>query len=121
MSEKIEIKLEDGKYTYVLEPDRGMQYALRYGQPWRDLCGDNLIYWMGVRIVELERQVAELRKDAQKAINDAYYEGFFARATHNDTQVNNEDEEFAKSTAKRDIAALAQAKKAAKLKENYNG
>ena len=49
----VRIELNDGKYTYVREPD-GKQYALRYGEEWRALTGDNLIYWMALRIEELE-------------------------------------------------------------------
>ena len=29
----------DGKYTIYHDKDRGLQ-ALRYGEKWRDLCGD---------------------------------------------------------------------------------
>lgn len=47
-----QIELNGGKYTYVF--DQGKQYALRYGEPWRDLTGDNLVYWMAAKIQELE-------------------------------------------------------------------
>lgn len=53
----MKIELDNGKYTYVF--DGGKQYALRHGEPWRDLTGDNLTYWMGCRIEELEQQLAE--------------------------------------------------------------
>lgn len=49
------IELDEGKYTYVF--DGGEQYALRYGEPWRDLTGDNLVYWMAARILDLEEQL----------------------------------------------------------------
>lgn len=49
---QFKIDLQDGKYTYVF--DNGNQYALRYGESWRDLVGDNLVYAMACRIQELE-------------------------------------------------------------------
>lgn len=60
------IELNEGKYTYVFH-ESGGQEALRYGEPWRSLTGDNLVYWMACRIVELEEQVQiyaeKLRKE----------------------------------------------------------
>lgn len=51
-TEKIE--LGDGKYTLVLEDNDRKFYALRYGEEWRDLIGDNLIFEMFYKIKELE-------------------------------------------------------------------
>lgn len=52
MSEE-RITVADGKYTVI--NDNGNLSALRHGEPWaRDLVGDNLVYWMFVRIRELE-------------------------------------------------------------------
>lgn len=53
------IELEDGKYTYLL--DEGAQKALRYGEPWRDLCGDKFIYSMACEIERLQAENAELQ------------------------------------------------------------
>lgn len=52
------IELNDGKYTYVAD-GKGRQKALRYGEEWRDLTGDNLIYWMACKIEELEEKLKE--------------------------------------------------------------
>ena len=41
MSDDLRITLENGKYTYVLKD--GQQFALRYGELWRDLTGDNFV------------------------------------------------------------------------------
>lgn len=49
------VDLAGGKYT-VINRD-GHLSALRYGEPWRDLVGDNLVYWMMVRIQELEAEL----------------------------------------------------------------
>jgi hypothetical protein len=45
------IQLDGGKYTVV--SDKGGLRALRNGQEWRDLSGDNLVYYMLCRIEEL--------------------------------------------------------------------
>lgn len=52
----MKIELDDGKYTYV--NDAQGQRALRYGEPWRDLTGDNFVYCLAARIEELEQQLA---------------------------------------------------------------
>lgn len=39
MKEKIEL---DGKYTVVLTNNGGSFRALRYGEEWRDLTGDDM-------------------------------------------------------------------------------
>lgn len=52
---QMKIDLNDGKYTYIF--DNGKQKALRHGEEWRDLTGDNLIYWMACRIQELEEEL----------------------------------------------------------------
>lgn len=37
------VDLEGGKCTVVM-PNNGGLHALRYGEPWRDLTGDKLVY-----------------------------------------------------------------------------
>lgn len=65
---KESITVSDGKYTVI--NDAGKLTALRNGEPWgRDLVGDNLIYWMFVRIRELEAAVA--LKSAPQHSSDA--------------------------------------------------
>ncbi len=55
MSE-ISIKLDNGKYE-VKETASGSLIALRHGEVWRDLCGDNLIYNMAYEIESLRAQL----------------------------------------------------------------
>ena len=43
----------DGKYT-LIERTPGHLVALRYGEDWRDLCGDHLIYALYDRLCKLE-------------------------------------------------------------------
>ena len=48
------IHLDNGKYTVVREGNGRVFKALRYGEEWRDLIGDNLILALCDRIEELE-------------------------------------------------------------------
>lgn len=61
------IILAEGKYEilYNFDPEEGeiVFSALRYGEPWRDLTGDNLIFYLAHRISELEY---ELGKDKEE-------------------------------------------------------
>jgi hypothetical protein len=50
------ISLYDGKYEVIHNSNPYEFKALRYGEPWRDLCGDNLILQMFFRILELEEE-----------------------------------------------------------------
>jgi len=54
--ELVRVSVANGKYTYVL-PQVGRAYALRYGEKWRDCCGDNFILALAQRIEELENGV----------------------------------------------------------------
>jgi len=45
------LELENGKYT-VYQEKQGSLKALRYGEPWRDLCGDNLVFYLMVELSE---------------------------------------------------------------------
>ncbi len=47
------IILCEGKYA-ILRKDNGSLEALRYGEPWRDLVGDNLVSALFDRVIELE-------------------------------------------------------------------
>lgn len=67
MSEE-RITVADGKYTVI--NDNGNLSALRHGERWtRDLVGDNLVYWMFVRIRELEA----IAQHAQEPVGDRYF------------------------------------------------
>lgn len=69
------IELDEGKYTIVYdEDDRFPVKCLRYGKEWRDLVGDNLIYWLCAKIAELEKDVAQQSKTVKGAYD---YERFY--------------------------------------------
>ena len=53
------IALDDGKYEVVL-PENYQLYALRNGEPWRDLTGDNLVYLLASEVHELREKILEL-------------------------------------------------------------
>jgi len=53
---KESVILDSGKYEVILDQD-GSKFnfhALRYGEQWRDLIGDNLILAMFYKIQDLE-------------------------------------------------------------------
>lgn len=54
-TDRLFVSVCDGKYTVVQEK-AGSLKALRYGEPWRDCTGDNLIYYLAVELDELRRK-----------------------------------------------------------------
>lgn len=53
------IKLQDGEYEILLI-DNGKEFkALRHGEDWRNLTGDNLILALFYKIQELEKEKEE--------------------------------------------------------------
>lgn len=46
----------DKKYTVVIN-DKGGLKALRYGEPWRDCCGDNLIFHLASELEEARKKL----------------------------------------------------------------
>lgn len=64
MSDIERVTVADGKYTVVI--DGGKLTALRHGEPWRDLCGDNLIYWLAVELQAARAALAERARDATR-------------------------------------------------------
>ena len=50
----------DGKYTIIYDFDTGQSEALRYGEKWRDLCGDKMVLAMFDTIVELQERGAKV-------------------------------------------------------------
>lgn len=47
------IQLNDGKYTVVYDETNSFpEKVFRYGEEWRDVTGDNLIYWLCVEIMK---------------------------------------------------------------------
>ena len=49
-----EFELELGEYKIMFSVSDGLFECFRYGEPWRILVGDNLVYSLAYRILELE-------------------------------------------------------------------
>lgn len=60
------MELDGGKYEVKREGHRTMVY--RHGEFWREVTGDNLIFWMMARIEELESMQAPLMNNIQELI-----------------------------------------------------
>lgn len=78
------IELSDGKYTVINELSEGGGFrALRYGEEWRDLAGDNLIHAMFCEIERLREGLSYISEDYRSfdspeqvaEIADAYLNG----------------------------------------------
>lgn len=52
---KLDVIVNDGKY--VVHIDDGKLTASRYNMHWRDLCGDNLVYWLAVELAEAREKL----------------------------------------------------------------
>ncbi len=63
MKEIINVKLDDGKYQVLMGQDHRLK-ALRNGEDWRDLCGDNLVYFLASEVQKLRKII----KDAQNCL-----------------------------------------------------
>ena len=66
----VKVSLEGGKYE-VIQSAEGRAYALRYGEPWRELVGDTLTLSMAYRIEELEAKLEKAVEALEHMINDA--------------------------------------------------
>lgn len=56
-AETLRVEIEDGKYTVIQEAD-GRLLALRYGEQWRDLTGDKLVYALAAEVEKLRGECA---------------------------------------------------------------
>lgn len=54
---------DNGKYTVIFNERTRVMHALRNGEPWQDLCGNNLVYFMLVEHKQALERIAELEKD----------------------------------------------------------
>ena len=66
MNEELRMDFSDGKYTVVYY-DNGKLVALRFGEVWRDLTGDKMVFWM----LHEANQLREQRDELLKALDDA--------------------------------------------------
>ena len=57
----IRISVGNNKYE-VIQDCEGKLYATRYGESWRDLCGDNLIYFLAYELDEARKTIDRLQE-----------------------------------------------------------
>lgn len=57
----LDVTVADGKYRVVQEAD-GILYALRYGEPWRALAGDNLVLALAQEVQALREKLAAVER-----------------------------------------------------------
>lgn len=60
---------EDGKYTVTFDEQSGALKALRYGDEWRDLSGDKLVYCMPAAHADAQAEIARLRGALERAVS----------------------------------------------------
>lgn len=65
MNDQEVVSVNDGKYSVVMGTNGSLK-ALRYGEPWRDLTGDNLVYWLAVELREARLRIEELMDDCRE-------------------------------------------------------
>lgn len=53
----LNVTVGDGKYTVIMER-YGQTHALRYGEPWRCISGDNLILSLAMEVERLRELLA---------------------------------------------------------------
>ena len=59
----IEVAVDGGKYTVILPEGGDTEFrALRYGEEWRNLCGDNLVFNLAHELHEAREKLKELEK-----------------------------------------------------------
>jgi len=56
MSRFLEVSVSNDKYTVTMDGKYGLK-ALRYGKEWRDLTGDNLIYFLALELQEAREKI----------------------------------------------------------------
>lgn len=61
----MKIELDNGKYT-IIRDESSQLTALRYGSPWRDLTGDNLIHELVYEVERLREELASLKSESPK-------------------------------------------------------
>lgn len=61
MSNIIDVTVNEGKYRVVMGQNYCL-YAERYGEKWRDLVGDNLVYSLAYELQEAREEIERLRQ-----------------------------------------------------------
>lgn len=59
------IDIAGGKYT-VYQEHNGALKALRYGEPWQDLCGNNLVANLMVELIEAKKKIKDALSELEE-------------------------------------------------------
>lgn len=57
--QRLNVSVDNGKYTVIMEAD-GRLHALRHGEPWQDLTGNNLVYFLAAELEAARKRLAEV-------------------------------------------------------------
>jgi hypothetical protein len=64
----IDVSVCDGKYRVIMGDGKDPNFrALRYNEEWRDLCGDNFVYWLAVELQEAREKLNFVNKSIDLA------------------------------------------------------
>lgn len=77
------IILDGGKYTVIYDETNSFpEKCLRYGEDWRDLVGDNLIFYLCNKIKELKEKIDKLENEIEDLNEELdYYDDNFGNMT----------------------------------------
>ena len=56
------IDIANGKYT-IYQEKQGSLKALRYGEPWQDLCGNNMVFNLMIELIEAKDTIKSALDD----------------------------------------------------------
>lgn len=58
----MKVSVANGKYEIIIEElPKYKAYALRYGEPWRDILGDNLIHALATELYGAREELKQLK------------------------------------------------------------
>ena len=72
--QRLNVSVDNGKYTVIMEAD-GRLHALRHGEPWQDLCGNKLVYFLAAELEATRKALSEVvAKDSDGVYRTRYIE-----------------------------------------------
>ena len=72
--QRLNVSVDNGKYTVIMEAD-GRLHALRHGEPWQDLTGNNLVYFLAAELEATRKALSEVvSKDSDGVYRTRYVE-----------------------------------------------
>jgi len=64
----IDVSVNSDKYRVVLDDKTGFK-CYRYGEEWKDIVGDNLIYWLAAELQEARDRINTAVKSLEVVLN----------------------------------------------------